>query len=96
VIAWLEAQRCAQRAKDRSNRHIRPVELIRECLSETNSNAPRATLYHQGVALVPHAVGQPHHQRVDRREDAASGHICAHVAFERAAIDQNRYRGRWE
>ena len=29
-------------------------------------------------------------------KDASTGHIRAYVACERAAIDQNRYRNRWE
>jgi hypothetical protein len=80
----------------RRHGYIRAVELFGNRLRKANAHPLRAPLDDQRVALVPNAVGQSRHQRRDRRKDAAAGHVRANVACERAAIDQNRYRNRWE
>jgi hypothetical protein len=80
----------------RRHGNVLTIELIGNRLRKTNSNPLRTPLDDQRVALVPNAVGQSRHQRRNRRKDAAAGHIRADVACERAAIDQNRYRNRWE
>jgi hypothetical protein len=80
----------------RRHRHVRTVKLIWNRLCKPNAHPLRAPLDDQRVALIPNAIGKSRYQRIDRRKDAATGHVCAHVARERAAIDQNRYRNRWE
>jgi hypothetical protein len=92
----LPAERRPQRSQNRGHGNVRTVELIGNRLRKPNSNPLRAPLDHQRVALIPNAVGQSRHQRRDRRKDATTSHIRAYVACERAAIDQNRYRNRWE
>ncbi len=65
-------------------------------MTQAYSDPASAPFNDQAVALIPDAVGQPGHQRVDWCEDAAFGHVCAYVTFDRAAIDENRYLGWWE
>ena len=92
----LPAERRPQRSKNRSDRDVRTIELLWERLFQAHANAPRAALDDQCVAFVPDAVGQSRQQRGDRCQNTSIRHIRAYVACERAAIDQNRYRNRWE
>ena len=90
------AERRPQRSKNRSDGDVRTIELLRKGFFQGNAHAPRPALDDQRVAFVPDAVGQSRQQWGDRCKNTSTRHIRAYVACERAAIDQNRYRSRWE